>query len=255
MQLADRTFLVTGGASGLGAGCARTFVAAGANVILADLNERSGAELAESLPGRAAFVAADVTNPGDVQNAIDAASRNFGGLHGAVHCAGVLHAERVVGKRGAHDLDAFRRVIEVNLAGTFNVVRLAAAAMQINVPTSDGERGVIVATASVAAFEGQIGQAAYAASKAGVAGMVLPIARELAQFGIRVVAIAPGPFDTAMVGALSPEQQQSLAAQVPFPARLGKPEEFARLAQHIVENPMLNGEVIRLDGAIRLPAK
>jgi NAD(P)-dependent dehydrogenase (short-subunit alcohol dehydrogenase family) len=255
MELRNHTFLITGGAAGLGAACARAFAQADANVVAADLNPVAGEELAAALGGRVRFVAADVTKPQDVQSAIDTAQRQFGGLHGVVHCAGVLHAERVIGRHGPHELDAFRRAIEINLIGTFNVIRLAAAAMAINAPNSDGERGVIVTTSSVAAFEGQIGQAAYSASKAGVAGMTLPIARELAKFGIRVVAIAPGVFDTAMVGALTPEQQSGLASQVPFPPRLGKPEEFAALARHIVENPMLNGEVIRLDGALRMSAK
>ncbi len=254
MQISNRTFLITGGASGLGAACSRLFVEAGANVVIADLSQAAGETLAASLKQQARFAVADVTNPEHVQTAIDAA-HHFGPLHGVVHCAGVLHAERVVGKQGPHELDAFRRVIEINLIGTFNVIRLAAAAMATNEPAADGERGVIVTTASVAAFEGQIGQAAYAASKAGVAGLMLPVARELARFGIRTVAIAPGVFDTAMVGALSAEQQQRLASQVPFPARLGKPEEFARLARHIVENAMLNGSVIRLDGALRMSAK
>jgi NAD(P)-dependent dehydrogenase (short-subunit alcohol dehydrogenase family) len=255
MDVRDHTFLITGGASGLGAACARAFSEAGANVVAADLNRAAGEELVEALGERGRFVVADVTKSEDVQSAIDTAQRQFGGLHGVVNCAGVLHAERVVGKQGAHDLDAFRRVIEINLIGTFNVIRLAAAAMAINQPNADGERGVIVTTSSIAAFEGQIGQAAYSASKAGVAGMTLPIARELAKFGIRIVSIAPGVFDTAMVAALTPEQQKGLAAQVPFPARLGKPEEFAAMARHIVENPMLNGEVIRLDGAQRMSAK
>jgi NAD(P)-dependent dehydrogenase (short-subunit alcohol dehydrogenase family) len=255
MLLHDATFLITGGASGLGAACAQVFAAAGANVVIADLNQSTGQSLADSLGNRSRFVSTDVTNAAAVQSAIDAALRDFGGLHGVVHCAGILHAERALGKGGPHDLDAFRRVIEINLIGTFNVIRLAAAAMQAASPNAEGERGVIVTTASVAAFEGQIGQAAYAASKAGVAGMTLPLARELARFGIRVVAIAPGVFDTAMMGALMPEQQQALAAQPPFPPRLGKPEEFARLALHIVENPMLNGCVLRLDGALRMSAK
>jgi NAD(P)-dependent dehydrogenase (short-subunit alcohol dehydrogenase family) len=255
MDISAHTFLVTGGGSGLGAACVRLLVEEGAQVIVADLHEAAGKALVASLNDRARLVVADVTNPQDVQSAIDAAQHHFGGLHGVVHSAGVLHAERVVGKQGPHDLDAFRRLIEINLIGTFNVIRLSAAAMATNEPTVDGERGVIVTTASVAAFEGQIGQAAYAASKAGVAGLTLPVARELARVGIRIVAIAPGVFDTAMVGALSPDQQQSLASQVPFPPRLGKPEEFARLAKHIVENAMLNGAVIRLDGALRMSAK
>ena len=255
MQLTNRTFLITGGASGLGAACCRLFVEAGANVIVADLNQAAGDALAASLKQQARCVVADVTRPDQVQSAIDAARQHFGALHGVVHCAGVLHAERVVGKQGPHDLDAFRRVIEINLIGTFNVIRLTAAAMATNQPAADGERGVIVTTASVAAFEGQIGQAAYAASKGGVASLTLPVARELARFGIRAVAIAPGVFDTAMVGSLSTEQQQSLASQVPFPPRLGKPEEFARFARQIVENAMLNGTVVRLDGALRMSAK
>jgi NAD(P)-dependent dehydrogenase (short-subunit alcohol dehydrogenase family) len=255
MLLNDATFLITGGASGLGAGCVQVFAAAGANVVIADVNQDDGQSLALSLNDRARFASTDVTNAADVQSAIDTALRDFGGLHGVVHCAGVLHAQRVVGRQGPHDLDDFRRVIEVNLIGTFNVVRLAAVAMQTSSPNADGERGVIVTTASVAAFEGQIGQAAYAASKAGVAGMTLPLARELARRGIRVVTIAPGVFETAMMGALTPDQQQALAAQPPFPQRLGKPEEFARLAKHIVENPMLNGCVVRLDGALRMSAK
>jgi NAD(P)-dependent dehydrogenase (short-subunit alcohol dehydrogenase family) len=255
MELPNRTFLITGGASGLGAACSRLFTEAGANIVIVDLNHAAGEALAVLLKERARFVAANVTNPDQVQSAMDAARQHFGGLHGVVHCAGVLHAERIAGKQGPHDLDAFRRVIEINLIGTFNVIRLATAAMSTNEPNADSERGVIVTTASVAAFEGQVGQAAYAASKAGVAGLTLPVARELARFGIRIVSIAPGAFDTAMVGALSQEQQERLASQVPFPPRLGKPEEFARLAQHIVENPMLNGAVIRLDGALRMSAK
>jgi NAD(P)-dependent dehydrogenase (short-subunit alcohol dehydrogenase family) len=254
MELRDHTFLVTGGASGLGAACAGLFTESGANVIIADLNNAKADEVVDSLRGQARFVRADVASPADLQSAIDAAHQQFGGLHGVVHCAGVLHAERLVGRKGPHDLEAFRRVIEINLIGTFNVLRLAAAAMQINSPSADGERGVVVTTASVAAFEGQIGQVAYAASKAAVAGLTLPASRELARIGIRVVSIAPGVFETPMAAALTVEQQHGLAAQVPFPPRLGRPEEYARLARHIVENAYLNGCTIRLDGALRMAA-
>ncbi len=223
--------------------------------MIADLNEAAGKAMADALRKAARFQRVDVTNPDDVQSAIDAAVRDFGGLHGAINCAGILHAERVVGKSGPHDLGAFRRVIEVNLIGTFNVIRLAAAAMSINQPTDEGERGVIINTSSIAGSEGQIGQAAYSASKAAVAGITLPIAREISRFGIRVMAIAPGAFDTAMMVEASEDVRKSLAAGVPFPARFGRPDEFASLAKHIVENSMLNGAVIRLDGALRLPPK
>ncbi len=255
MRLNGSTFLITGGASGLGAACARMFVESGANAIIADLNIAAGESLAGELGASARFARVDVTSPTDVQAAIDLAMSEFGGLQGVINCAGILHAARVVGKTGPYDLEAFRRVIEINLIGTFNVIRLAAAAMAINRPNDDGERGVIINTSSVAAFDGQIGQASYAASKGAVAGMTLPIARELANFGIRVVAIAPGIFDTAMMAGMNDEQRQSLADQVPFPPRLGRPEEFAMLARQVVENPMLNGEVIRLDGALRMGAK
>jgi NAD(P)-dependent dehydrogenase (short-subunit alcohol dehydrogenase family) len=222
---------------------------------LADLNESAGGELADRLGPRAEFVRTDVTSAADVQAAVDAASR-FGPLRGVVNCAGILAAARVVGRDGPHELELFARVVNINLVGTFNVIRLAAAAMSQNEPlVEDGERGVIVSTASVAAFEGQIGQAAYAASKGGVASMTLPVARELAKFGIRVMAIAPGIFDTAMMQAAPGAVRDSLAGQVPFPPRFGKPEEFAALAQHIFENPMLNGAVLRLDGAVRMAAK
>ena len=201
------------------------------------------------------FSTTDVTDPANVQSAIDEAIASFSGLHGVIHCAGILGAARIVGKQGPHDLGLFRRVVEVNLIGTFNVLRLAAAAMSNQPSGDDGERGVIVCTSSVAAFDGQIGQAAYSASKGGVASMTLPAARELASFGIRVVSIAPGVFETPMVSALTPEAQASLGAQVPFPKRLGKPGEFAALACQIIENRMLNGTVIRLDGALRMAAR
>jgi NAD(P)-dependent dehydrogenase (short-subunit alcohol dehydrogenase family) len=255
MQIRDSAFLVTGGGSGLGAACARHLVGAGGNVLVLDIREEAGRQVADELGSKARFVSADVTNQREVQQAIDTAVHAWGSLAGAINCAGILGAARVVGKEGPHDLDLFSRVIQVNLIGTFNVVRLAAAQMALNVPNSDGERGVMICTASVAAFDGQIGQAAYAASKGGVASMMLPIARELARFGIRAVAIAPGVFETPMVSALPEAAQQSLAAQVPFPPRLGHPREYAALARHIIENPMLNGTTIRLDGALRMGAK
>lgn len=255
MNIADHTFLVTGGASGLGAGAARTLAAAGGRVVIADLNAEAGERLAAELGTNVAFVTCDVTSEAAVQAAIDLARSRFGALHGVVHCAGIIAGARVLGREGPHPLDLFRRVIEVNLNGTFNVLRLAAAAMAANPPEEDGERGAIVMTASISAFEGQIGQAAYAAAKGGVAALVLPAARELAKQGIRVVAIAPGIFETPMVTGLTAELQASLASQIPFPARLGRAEEFGSLAKHIFENRMLNGTVLRLDGAIRMGAK
>jgi len=255
MQIKDHCFLIPGGASGLGAATARQLIDGGGNVVLADLNAESGEAAAQSLGPQARFVIVDVTNAAQVQAAVDAAIKSFGALHGLINCAGIAPAERVVGRDGPHALESFSRVININLVGSFNALRLAAAAMTGNTPNVDGERGVIINTASVAAFEGQIGQAAYSASKGGVASMALPIARELTRFGIRVMTIAPGIFDTPMLAAMSEEVRASLGAQVPFPSRLGKPEEYARLAAFIIENPMLNGEVIRLDGAIRMAAK
>ncbi len=255
MEVAKHTFLVTGGASGLGAGTARRLVARGGNVVVADLNADIGKALAGELGNRARFAATDVTSPESGQAAIDLAIREFGGIHGLVNCAGILGASRIVGKDGPHDLALFRQVIEVNLVGTFNMLRLAASAMSVNMPNIDGERGVIVSTASISAFEGQIGQAAYAASKGGVAALTLPAARELSRFGIRVVAIAPGVFDTAMMSAAPDAVRDSLAAQSVFPARFGRPDEFAQLALQIIENPMFNGTVVRLDGAMRMQAK
>ena len=255
MQIADHTFLVTGGASGLGAGTVRKLTALSANVVIADMNSVLGAALAEELGPRAAFVRTDVADPESGQTAVSRAIERFGALHGLVSCAGILGAARIVGKEGPHDLDLFRKVIDVNLVGTFNMLRLAAAAMSTAAANAEGERGVIVNTASVSAFEGQIGQAAYSASKGGVAALTLPAARELARFGIRVVAIAPGVFETAMMQATPEPLRQSLASQIPFPPRFGRPEEFALLVQQILENPMLNGTVIRLDGAIRMGAK
>src|SRR5258708_14775187 len=254
MQLQGTTFLVPGGGPGWGAGCGRTFAAAGANVVIADLNAETGERMAAEVGERARFVLTDVTSEEGVQKAVDAAREAFGGLQGAINCAGVGIAERVIGRDAPHWLAHFAKVIEINLIGTFNVIRLASAtiAQQEPQPSTTGERGVIINTASVAAFDGQIGQAAYSASKGGVVGMTLPIARELARFGIRVVTIAPGIFDTPMLAGLPEPARQSLGDQVPFPPRLGRPDEYAALARHIVENEMLNGEVIRLDGAIRM---
>ena len=255
MQIQASVFLISGGGSGLGAATARLLTEHGARVVIADVNAEAGNAVATDLGERARFVQTDVADEAEVQRAVDTARDVFGGLHGAVCCAGIGPAERVVGRNGPHSLANFTRVIQVNLIGTFNVIRLAGVAMQGNQPGPSGERGVIVDTASVAAFDGQIGQAAYAASKGGIVAMTLPIAREFARFGVRVMTIAPGIFETPLLGNLSKEVQESLGQQVPFPARLGQPSEFAALVKHIVENQMLNGEVIRLDGAIRMAPK
>ncbi len=255
MQITGRTFLVTGGGSGLGAATAQLLVERGGEVVLADLNDAAGEEMVATLGDRARFVRTDVTSESDVKAAIEVACTVFGGLHGVVNCAGVAIAEKTLGKRGVHDLGTFTRVLQINLIGTFNVIRLAAETMAQNVPGESGERGVIVNTASVAAYDGQVGQAAYAASKGGVTAMTLPVARDLAPLGIRVMTIAPGIFATPMLVGLPEAAQASLAQQVPFPSRLGYPEEYAALAAHIIENQMLNGEVIRLDGAIRMGPK
>jgi NAD(P)-dependent dehydrogenase (short-subunit alcohol dehydrogenase family) len=251
VEIAGRTVLVTGGGSGLGAATARMVVEQGGSVVVADVDTERGERVAAELGERARFVPTDVTDEASVGAAV-AAALELGGPHVAVSCAGIAPAERVLGRDGPHSLARFVAAIQVNLVGTFNVTRLAAQAMAANEPGEDGERGVIVNTASVAAFDGQIGQAAYSASKAGVAGMTLPIARELARHGIRVMAIAPGTFDTPMLAAMSDQVRASLGAQVPFPSRLGRPTEYAALVRHIVENRMLNGETIRLDGAIRM---
>lgn len=252
MQLNGLGVLVTGGASGLGAATAERLAGAGARVTIADLNTAAGLELAERIGGQ--FVRTDVTDPAQCAAAV-AAATNGGSLHALVCCAGIVLAERMLGRDGVHDPARFKRVIEVNLIGTFQMMLYAARAMANNQPNDEGERGVIVNTASIAAFDGQIGQVAYAASKAGVVGMGLPAARELARFGIRVMTIAPGIFDTAMMASLPAAARESLGAQAPFPSRLGRPAEYAALVQHIIENPMLNGEVIRLDGAIRMAPK
>jgi NAD(P)-dependent dehydrogenase (short-subunit alcohol dehydrogenase family) len=255
MNIQDSVFLVTGAGSGLGAATARRLHARGARLVLVDLNSAAGRELATELGAAAVFAEGDVCDEAAVTAAIAQARERFGALHGVVNCAGIAPAERVLGRTGPHALASFQRAVNVNLIGTFNVMRLAAQAMSENAPGDDGERGVIINTASVAAFEGQIGQAAYSASKAGVAGMTLPVARELARFGIRVMTIAPGIFETPMLAAMSSDVQASLGAQVPFPSRLGKPDEYAMLVEHIVVNRMLNGEVVRLDGAMRMGPK
>lgn len=255
MNIAGNTFLITGGGSGLGAACARLFASQGGNVLIADVQEEVSTKLAAELGKSARFVRTDVTDAAGVQQALDAAKKTFGGVQGAINCAGIGGAERVVGKEGPHRLESFTRVIQVNLIGTFNVIRLAATMMSHNEPNEEQERGVIINTASVAAFDGQIGQAAYTASKGGVVAMTLPVARELARFGIRVVTIAPGVFETPMLRGLPPEAQEALGAAVPFPPRLGRPDEYASLARQIVENTMLNGETIRLDGALRMAPK
>lgn len=255
MQIQGCTFLVSGGSSGLGAACVRRLAALQANVVIADINQEVGQALADELGGSVAFAHMNVAEEANVLSAVAVAIERFGHLHGVINCAGVAIAQKVLGKDGPHALSAFAKVIAVNLTGSFNVIRLAAAAMVKNEPNEDGERGVIINTASVAAFDGQIGQAAYSASKGGIVGMTLPIARELARSGIRVMTIAPGIFDTPMLAGLPEAARLSLGQQVPFPSRLGRPDEYAALAQHIIENPMLNGEVIRLDGAIRMAPK
>jgi len=255
METKGKTFLITGGGSGLGAATAKNLVTGGGNVVLMDVNDEAGNGLSGELGDAARFVHVDVTDAKQVQAAVDTALGEFQGIHGLVNCAGIGTAMRVVGKEEPHNLEVFAKVIEVNLIGTFNCIRLAGAAMSVREPDAEGERGVIVNTASVAAFDGQIGQAAYSASKGGVVGMTLPIAREFARFGIRVVTIAPGLFDTPMMAGLPEEARESLGQQVPFPPRLGRPAEYAQLVRAIVENPMLNGETIRLDGSIRMAPK
>ena len=255
MYITNSTFLITGGGSGLGAATARQLAASGGSIVIADLHAEQGERLATEIGPHACFVACDVTDETSVEAAVNTAVQRFGGLHGVVNCAGVSVGERVLGRTGPHSLASFSRVIQVNLIGTFNVIRLAAHAMGDNEPTMGGERGVIINTSSIAAFEGQIGQAAYSASKGGVNAMTLPIARELAKFGIRVATIAPGLMDTPMMASMPDDLKLSLGQQVPFPPRLGNPQEYAALAQHIIENEMLNGCVIRLDGAIRMAPK
>ena len=252
MNISDQVFIVTGGASGLGEGTARMLVAAGARVVIADMQEAKGQALAQELG--ATFMRCDVSQESDAKAVVERAY-TLGPLMGLINCAGIAPAEKTVGKNGPHSLDVFSRVVQVNLIGTFNMTRLAAQAMSANEPQATGERGVIINTASVAAFDGQIGQAAYSASKAGVAGMTLPLARDLSRHGIRVMTIAPGIFATPMVAGMPEPIQASLAAAVPFPSRLGQPSDFAKLVRQIIDNDMLNGEVIRIDGAIRMPPR
>jgi 3-hydroxyacyl-CoA dehydrogenase / 3-hydroxy-2-methylbutyryl-CoA dehydrogenase len=255
MRIDGSAALVAGGASGLGEATARALHARGASVVIADLNTDRGQALVDDLGGDTQFVRADVSDPDAVAGAVDVAAALPGGLRIAICCAGIGWAERVAGRRGAHALEPFETVIRVNLIGTFNVLRLASAAMLATEPTESGERGVCINTASIAAFDGQIGQIAYSASKGAIVGMTLPAARDLAVGGVRVCTIAPGTFDTPLLGGLSDETRTTLGEAVPFPSRLGRPEEYAALATHIVENEMLNGEVIRLDGALRMPPR
>jgi NAD(P)-dependent dehydrogenase (short-subunit alcohol dehydrogenase family) len=255
MEIENSAALVVGGASGLGEATVRRLHGAGADVVIADLNEQRGAELAAELGARARFVSTDVTDAEQVEAAVSSAAGLPGGLRISVCCAGVGWAERTVSKRGPHALQPFETVIAVNLVGTFNVLRFAADAMRANEADAGGERGLCVHTASIAAYDGQIGQIAYAASKGGIVGLTLPAARDLAQYGVRVMTIAPGTFDTALLAALPEPARTELGRQVPFPSRLGDPAEFGALVSHIAENPMLNGEVIRLDGALRMPPR
>jgi NAD(P)-dependent dehydrogenase (short-subunit alcohol dehydrogenase family) len=257
MNIQGKSALVSGGASGLGAATVRMLVAQGAKVVIADVNEKTGKELAQELGSAVSFIKTDVTNTDQVKAAVAEAGSRHGGLHIVVTAAGIGVAEKVLGKEGIHDLGRYLRVIQVNLVGTFDVIRYGAELMARNqpLPDADGGRGVVVTTASVAAFDGQIGQVAYSASKGGIVGMTLPLAREFAREGIRVVTIAPGIFDTPLLAGLPEPARASLGQQVPFPKRLGQPKEYAALVQHIIENNMLNGETIRLDGAIRMAPK
>ncbi|MDC3408901.1 3-hydroxyacyl-CoA dehydrogenase [Burkholderiales bacterium] len=255
MEINNNTVIVTGGASGLGAATAEMIVAQGGNVIIADMNAQAGSALATKLGDSANFIECDVTKEDHAHATVDLAKTNFGGLQGLVNCAGIAIGEKTIGKNGPHRLETFTRVISINLIGSFNMLRIAADAMSKQEPNIDGERGVIINTASVAAFDGQIGQAAYSASKGGLAGMTLPIARDLSRSGIRVMTIAPGIFETAMLMGMPKDVQDSLGQQVPFPSRLGRPHEYAGLVQSIFNNVMLNGETIRLDGSIRMTPK
>jgi len=255
MKIKDCKAIVTGGASGLGEACIRNLVKGGAKAVILDLDQARGEKLASELGNNAIFAKTDVTSEESVQSAIQKAMGSFGGINVVINCAGIGDPGKMLSKKGPMPLATFNRMIQINLVGTFNVARLAVAQMVNNKPNEDGEKGVIINTASAAAFDGQIGQPAYAASKAGVVGMTLPLARECAEYGIRVMTIAPGLFNTPMLAILPEAARDALGKMVPFPSRLGKPDEYAALAMHIIENPMLNGEVIRLDGAIRMAAK
>jgi NAD(P)-dependent dehydrogenase (short-subunit alcohol dehydrogenase family) len=255
MQLKDVKAIITGGVSGLGLAVARKLVAAGGQALLLDVNDAAGAAALAELGDAVSFRKTDVSNEAEVRSAVDAAVAQMGGLNVAVNCAGIIGAGRVLARDGAMPLEVFSKVIQVNLVGSFNVCKAAAAAMEANPPGADGERGVIINTASVAAFDGQVGQAAYSASKAGIVGMTLPIAREFTRIGVRIMTIAPGIFHTPMADGMREDVLAALEASIPFPSRLGKPEEFAELAAHIMENVYLNGETIRLDGAVRLQPK
>ena len=255
MDLKDKVAVVTGGASGLGEACVRLFVEEGATAGILDVDESKGKKLVSELEGKAIFCRTDVTGEESVRTALDQTVEKLGGIHVVVNCAGVGTAAKVLGKNGPMALEQFNRVVQINLTGTLNVIRLAAAIIVENTPNADGEKGVVINTASAAAYDGQIGQAAYSASKAGVVGMTLPIAREFADYGIRVMTIAPGLFKTPMLESLPEKVQTALGQMVPFPKRLGYPSEFARLARDIIYNPMMNGETIRLDGAIRMAAR
>jgi NAD(P)-dependent dehydrogenase (short-subunit alcohol dehydrogenase family) len=255
MQIKNRVFIVTGGGSGLGAAVARTLVADGAQIVVADISHAAGEAIAAELGDNLRFAPTDVTSEADGKAAVQLALDSFGHLHGLVNCAGVAPGEKVLGRDGPHRLESFARAVSINLIGTFNMIRLAADAIVKEMPGEDGERGVIINTASIAAYDGQIGQAAYAASKGGVLALTLPIARELARYGVRVVTIAPGIFETPMMVGMPQDVQDSLGKSVPFPSRLGRPPEYASLVRHICENTMLNGEVIRLDGALRMASR
>ena len=255
MQINNNTFVVTGGSSGLGAATVEMIHAAGGNAVIADVGKTLGDALAQRLGFKARFIECDVTREDHAVATVELAVKTFGALHGLINCAGIGGAEKTIGKSGPHALASFARVITVNLIGSFNMIRIAADAMSKQAPFASGERGVIVNTASVAAYDGQIGQAAYSASKGGIVGMTLPIARDLARSGIRVMTIAPGIFETPMLRGLDPEVQDALGKMVPFPPRLGRANEYAALVGHIISNEMLNGETIRLDGAIRMAPK